>query len=162
MHTLRDNSNFALKVECCGQVPTSLSAKAKEFHKQSKSIAEGDLIWVVFDRDEHDHVKRELDSLKAMEISVGYSNPCFELWLLYHFRDHHAPDDRNKVKKLLSEVCEGYCEKKLVLLDASEMNANLDEARARAKSGVEARASEGSELGAPSSTVYELFDSLGQ
>jgi len=75
--------------------------------------AEFDRIVVVFDRDDHKTyhealARAEVRSGKfrndigvAVPLDVIASVPCFELWLLLHFEDVHAPLDRHEALERL-------------------------------------------------------------
>lgn len=53
---------------------------------------DGDMVWCVFDRD--DNTNQNLYAAEQLAEHLGYrvafSNPCFELWILLHFRDQRA------------------------------------------------------------------------
>ena len=65
-------------------------------------------VWCVFDRDEHENVNVALDDARRNDISVGFSNPCFELWLLIHFEDQRAHIGRQDVVRKLRNYITGY------------------------------------------------------
>lgn len=81
---------------------------------------EFDRIIAVFDRDDHDSYHQAL--AKCAELNGRHKNsdrnsvsfvaiasvPCFELWLLLHFEDVHAPLHRNEVYQRLSLHLPGY------------------------------------------------------
>lgn len=46
-----------------------------------------DSTWVIVDVDEHTTLPECLREGKARDIQVVVSNPCFEVWLLWHFQD---------------------------------------------------------------------------
>lgn len=158
--TLRNNRYYTLEVKLTGQSPASLSAAAKSFKQKMKDTDQGDLVWIVFDRDDHPHIDRELKNLREQSIPIGYSNPCFEVWLMYHFVDHNSPDNRETVKKKLAKLHSGYCPKKHVLIDLTGLADLVPIAMKRARAGTKARSEEGAPLGAPCSTVDTLFESL--
>ena len=71
-----------------------------------KSLSESerkeiDQIYIIFDKDDisADEMKTILKKVKSnsYEIEIGFSNSCFEVWLLYHFEKKH----KNDVKLLL-------------------------------------------------------------
>lgn len=47
-------------------------------------------IWCVFDVDTHDTLGEAIALAHSNEIGVAVSNPCFEIWLLWHFEDQRA------------------------------------------------------------------------
>lgn len=48
---------------------------------------EGDIVWCVFDRDDNtnDMLNRARQTAKKEGYQIAFSNPCFEVWFLYHF-----------------------------------------------------------------------------
>jgi hypothetical protein len=50
-------------------------------------------VWCIFDRDQHQNVDALIEGAAAGGICVAFSHPCFELWLLLHFRTHGAPEN---------------------------------------------------------------------
>lgn len=81
---------------------------------------EFDRIVVVFDRDQHQTYHAALakaeaqrgklrnDNGAAMPVDVVASVPCFELWLLLHFEDVHAPLHRHEALERLKVHLPGY------------------------------------------------------
>ena len=71
----------------------SLVQHAKDVLKQDPYYPDdGDKVWCVFDRD--DNTNQNLNAAERLAEQLGYqlafSNPCFELWILLHFRDQRA------------------------------------------------------------------------
>ena len=79
-----------------------------------------DRVVVVFDRDEHATYHQALakatgqrgklknDTGAAVPLDVVASVPCFELWLLLHFEDVHAPLHRHDALARLKAYLPGY------------------------------------------------------
>lgn len=79
-----------------------------------------DRIVVVFDRDEHQtyhaalaqaaaqNGKLKNDEGAAVQLDVVVSVPCFELWLLLHFEDVHAPLHRHEALERLKAYLPDY------------------------------------------------------
>lgn len=59
-----------------------------------------DEVWCVFDVDRHDLSPARASARRA-GVSVAISNPCFEIWLLWHFIDQFASIDAKALKKAL-------------------------------------------------------------
>ena len=67
--------------------------------------------WVVFDRDDHpkDKFDNAINTAKANNIKIAYSNQSYELWLLLHFAPQTGWIHRDDIKKRLSkELGESY------------------------------------------------------
>lgn len=87
-----------------------------------KNILPGafDHVCAVFDRDDHDTYNQALakadalngklksDAGERIPFQVIASVPCFELWLLLHFEDVHAPIHRDEVYARLKHHLPGY------------------------------------------------------
>ena len=66
--------------------PSAVVKKAKELSTSSRYCF-CEEIWAVFDKDDFPDFKDAVSSGQSGKIKIGYSNPCFELWLLLHFQD---------------------------------------------------------------------------
>ena len=68
-------------------------------------INDFDEVWVVFDRDSFpkDKFDNAIDSAKKHGYKVAWSNECFELWYLLHFRDVVAGISRNAIYDTLTK-----------------------------------------------------------
>lgn len=58
-------------------------------------------VWCVFDRDAHLNHENAIKMAKDNGFGVAFSNPCFELWYLLHFREQTAHIERSVAKKEL-------------------------------------------------------------
>jgi hypothetical protein len=77
-------------------------------------------VYVVFDRDDHETYHNALDKAaarngklrndlkQAVKFEAIASVPCFELWLLLHFEDVHAPLNRTEVYQRLRQHLPNY------------------------------------------------------
>lgn len=92
-----------IRIDGDGGVPKSLVERAVKELKSSRRAARGardqnllyDEIWCLFDVDEHPNIEDAKQQAKAHGIRLAVSNPCFELWLLLHFREHTASIHRH-------------------------------------------------------------------
>jgi RloB-like protein len=90
-----------------GGVPKTLVERAVELKNSAKKDAKFrqdenllfDEVWCVFDIDEHPAVPDAKQQTRDNEIDLAISNPCFELWILLHFRDQRAHIDRAVVQR---------------------------------------------------------------
>lgn len=67
-----------------------------------------DSVWCVFDIDDHPNVPNARKMADDNGIKVAVSNPCFELWLVLHFRDNPGMQHRDRLKDILAEYVLGY------------------------------------------------------
>jgi hypothetical protein len=96
------------------------------------------------------------------------SNPCFELWGIYHFVDHHAPIATAACLEKLRQFVPHYTERAKyfqlseIAQSRAEQLAILENAIGRGRKGVQRRAEEGEPHGCPSSNCYELVEKMRQ
>lgn len=63
-----------------------------------------DEVWIVMDRDDHLNFDNAIVSAEAKGFHVAWSNECFELWALLHFREVNAPTPRQTLYKELGSL----------------------------------------------------------
>jgi hypothetical protein len=101
---------FCIVIGRCGD-PRSVVQRAKREKIAAESIDEPfDEIWVVFDRDDVAGVENAIQMARDNDFNVAFSNPCFELWYLLHFRDQTAHLNQQAAKRAMRQCIEGYRE----------------------------------------------------
>jgi len=60
-----------------------------------------DSVWCVFDVNDHPNVADAKEMARDNGIELAVSNPCFELWLLLHFRESPGMQHRRKIQTML-------------------------------------------------------------
>jgi RloB-like protein len=60
-----------------------------------------DAVWCVFDVDTHDTLDAAIAEASRQSFQVAVSNPCFELWLLWHFENHFRSLTADALRRLL-------------------------------------------------------------
>ena len=88
-----------------------------------------DSVWCVYDVDDHPHVHEAREMAVANGIELAISNPCFELWLLLHFRDSPGMQQRDTLGTMLKQYDPDY-DKHVVY---AMFSAGYEEAVARAR-----------------------------
>ncbi|RMF31689.1 MAG: RloB domain-containing protein [Bacteroidetes bacterium] len=81
----------------------------QEAIKWSDREHEWDEMWLVFDKDQvsDDEFDNTIQSIQSQaKCRVGWSNPCFELWLCLHFQDHKAFLKTTEAVRLWRDICE--------------------------------------------------------
>src|SRR5665213_2241090 len=99
-----------------GGIPKTLVERAVELKKTADRNAKRgkdrnlkyDVIWCVFDVDEHPYLAEAQQQARDNGINVAISNPCFELWALLHFQEQHAHIERHEVRRLCKQHMPGY------------------------------------------------------
>jgi hypothetical protein len=154
--------SFVIDVDKNHGVPETLldlaKSKVHEIKKAKKKQLIGceDEVWVVFDRDTHPNVLKVLNEANELGISVCYSNPCFEFWLILHEEECDRPCTVRELKSDLAAKVDAYCSKKKVIRNASHIVGKYEIAVERAIRSCANRKEEGDEQGNPSTTVYTL------
>ena len=125
------------------------------------SLAGQDTVWAVFDRDIHPRFAQAIDLARANGIQLAVSDPCFEIWGVFHYRDFDAPVDRHACQRELASLCPGYSNSgSKVFDDSAAIENSYKEAVARAKNSRRRRQEEGRPEGNPSTRVYLLTEHI--
>ena len=116
-------------------------------------------IWVVFDCDEHPHVKEQVDRATNAGIRVAFSNPCVELWFLLHFVDQTAHIHRHAAQAACgARIAQG---KAISQADLAHLEAEYATARQRAQALTQRHIGDGSwEHANPSTSMWALIDEI--
>lgn len=113
-------------------------------------------VWCVCDVDEHNDLPRARDQAQANAIEMAVSNPCFELWVILHFRPQNAALSRANARRTCQELIPGYDK----LVPFHDIWPSLPEACARATELNVRHGRNGTEGGNPSTRVHELVANL--
>ncbi|HEX4834378.1 MAG TPA: RloB family protein [Trebonia sp.] len=115
-----------------GAVPLTLVALATAARARSAAEeAEIDEFWCVFDVEwprNHPHLPEAIARAKANGIRLAISNPCFEPWLILHYRDHGSWLDNDDAVRLRRHL-DGSANKSL---DAASYMPLIEDAVRRA------------------------------
>ncbi|WP_420623257.1 RloB family protein [Candidatus Poriferisodalis sp.] len=162
----KDNPQVRVRVIAGGLTPSQLVERArKELRasdraRRSSGSPEFDEIWCVMDTDEHPDLAESLQAAASAGIRVALSNPCFELWLLLHYREQTAAIDRRRAQQDANQL--GLVDGKRLSESAKrELRMRYQEAkkRAHALDAMHSRDERPSEAN-PSSQVWQLVDRL--
>jgi hypothetical protein len=80
--------------------------------------------WCVFDRDEHATFDAAVRMAREKKINLAVSNPCLELWFVWHFQDQTAYVERGDVQRMSRKLL--GCEK---TLDVAALTTLADQDR---------------------------------
>ena len=89
------------------------------------------------------------------DVSIGSSNPCFEVWLILHLEDYGSKDNSQKVKKRFDKLLK---DKKISEKHNrySELVKHVEDAELRATKQMKLRCQDDKKYGNPSTTVGQL------
>ncbi|WP_407457122.1 RloB family protein [Fibrobacter sp.] len=90
---------------------------------------EYDRVWAVFDKDEFDDFDDAIKLAESKNINCAWSNKCFELWLLLHFKDVSVPTGRKVLFEELEQAIRNALHKNApeALFDLSKGNDKIYE-----------------------------------
>jgi hypothetical protein len=123
---------------------------------------EGDMYWCVFDVEapqSHGRLDQAVSLANQNDIPCAISNPCFELWLILHYRDRRSYITTKQACELLERLLPGYSKgRKRVRLAAlpDEHSAACTRARYLDKLHIEKSLREQN----PGTSVWRLVDLL--
>jgi hypothetical protein len=162
---LRQNLNkqsLEIKVVEAAGVPMTVAQEALRQAKILKNSVgiEGDRVCAIFDRDEHPKFDEAIEFCRRHKIMVGYTNPCFELWLIWHFENYGANSHRHEVQKAFARLVPDYSLAANKTADFSKLMGGVDYACNWSKHHFDARIAEGARYGAPSSQLHEIIDCI--
>lgn len=160
----REEQNQLVEVEIDfkGGAPKTLVERAALRKRNSEEEARHahdenlkyDEVWCVFDVDEHPKLPDARQQARDNGIKLAISNPCFELWLLLHFREQNAHIGRKALASLLRKYIRNY--HKHVPFEA--LRDGYAEALKRAQQLDKRQREIGDEGGNPSTNVHRLTE----
>ena len=69
-------------------------------------------IWLVFDRDEVKNFDKLIEEAKEAKMNIGWSNPCFEIWLMSYFQNPKNIDVSQKCCETFEKIFKENTSKK--------------------------------------------------
>lgn len=84
-----------------------MKAAKREARRRQDSFLGYDEVWCVFDVDEHPRLPEAIIQARDNGVNLAVSNPCFELWILLHFRDQNAHLERGNAKHACRHLVPG-------------------------------------------------------
>ena len=162
LRSLFRNSLVEIEIDDEGGVPKTLVERAaarkraanRDARRQRDEFLRYDMVWCVFDVDEHPHLLDARQQARDNGIDLAVSNPCFELWALLHFQDQTAYLERGEARRRLKEHIPGY-EKALPF---KRLHPAYAEAVRRAQNLAHRREEAQDSDGNPSTGVYRLTE----
>jgi RloB-like protein len=135
-------------------------ARMKAANKAAKGARDESLrydeIWCIFDVDDHPKLMDAKQQAEAHGLKIAVSNPCFELWLLLHFKDQRAWIHRHDAQAACRDEIKEF-EKRI---DFKEISHRVDAAVKRATDLERWQETRGSLGENPSTTVHKLVERL--
>ncbi len=156
------NPRVRVRVHDATGVPLTLVRQAKEakVEAEHKAKREGDVnlrfnaVWCVFDVDEHPDIPAAMTMASDNGIDLAISSPCFELWLILHFRDCPGGMHRHKLQKHMEKHIAEYDKR----IEFADYEKGYPDAVRRATKLAEQAQRVGAPLYNPSTGVYRLTE----
>jgi hypothetical protein len=147
-------------------VPLTLVEQADRRNQQANERARRerdsyiryDEVWCVFDVDDHPRLNEAAQRAQAQGIELAVSNPCFELWLLLHFRESPGARHRHDLQHMLADFLPKYDKH----LDFAMLQNGIPDASRRAMRLDQDAEEEGESGRNPTTGVYRLADSIAR
>ena len=115
-----------------------------------------DEVWCVFDRDEHERFFDAITMARDNGFELAISNPCFELWLVLHFRESPGMQHRDHLRRMLRDLLPGYDKR----LNFDDLAGGVAAAAGRARRLDEDAEAMGEDGRNPTTGVYRLLNSI--
>lgn len=169
IRTTLNASGIAIEIAKLGESPRALLNRAEELINQDRRNAKKnhdasnvyDSAWIVTDVDEYrEELITILPEAKSKKIQVAISNPCFELWLLWHVADCGWETTKGvQAKAVKAGVVSG---KKGKTVEINKIEGQYRLARKRSLHNRKTHVANGARLleDNPSSAMDVLIDSL--
>jgi RloB-like protein len=113
-------------------------------------------VWVVFDRDKHEHFAEPIKRGETKGVNIAYAIPCFELWLILHFECHNRPDHHHEVQRKCKTLIPEYGKDGRKTANFSELVKSVEKAEKHADWLQVEREKEATFHGNPSTTIQHL------
>ncbi len=154
-------SVFNLEIISCASVPMTVVNRAIQEIQQQGPLSRENSVWAMFDRDDHPKFKEAKDKARKKGVHLAVSNPCFEIWGIYHYRDWQGPINRDQCQKELERLCPSYNRKSgKIFADQNVIKYNCLDAIKRAENSLDSREREGNSEGNPSTSVHCLIGKI--
>lgn len=115
-------------------------------------------VWGMADVDAHPKLSEALAVANDVGIKMALSNPCFEIWGVFHFELQDGGIDRHAAQRRLEKLMPGYLHSGNAVFDAEVISTHYETALQNATLALRRREEEGTPRGNPSTNVHELLE----
>lgn len=105
VHIPREHGVPLTLVELALSLKSDADARARAERDENLAFDE---VWCAHDVDDHPGLNDARQLAASNEIKIAISNPCFELWLLLHFRESPGARHRHDLQGLLAKFIKNY------------------------------------------------------
>ena len=155
-------SVFDLKIISGVGVPITVVDRAiQELEDLGGPLSREDSVWAMFDKDEHPKFQEAKRTARSKGVHLAVSNPCFEIWGIYHYQDWQSEIERHPCQKKLEKLCSGYSRKSGKTFANEDIIKNkYRDAIENAEKSLNSREEEGDPEGNPSTSVHCLIKTI--
>ena len=155
-------SVFDLKVISGVGVPKTVVDRAiQEREDLQGPLDREDSVWAMFDQDNHPGLEEAKRKARHEGVHLAFSNPCFEIWGIYHYEDCQRHIERDKCQKKLEELCSIYNRRSGKNFANEDIIRNkYRDAIKRAENSLNSRKKEGNPERGPSTSVHYLIETI--
>ncbi len=155
-------SIFDLQIISGVGVPMTVVDRAIQALKDLQGpLSREDSVWAMFDKDEHPKFQEAKRTARSKGVHLAVSNPCFEIWGIYHYQDWQRHIERDKCQDALGQLCPSYDKRYgKIFIDKDVIKEKCYDAIERAKKSLNSRKEEGYPEGNPSTSVYCLIEAI--
>jgi RloB-like protein len=144
-----------------GQTMTLAREAKKQKVELSKSIgAKADQVCAIFDCDGRSDFLQAIEFCDRNGVLAGYSNPCFEVWLIWHFQNYGSVCDQKEAQKQFARLFPDYSVQGRKSADFNKIMERVEAACGWSQHHYEARENEGALHGAPSSLMHQVIERI--
>lgn len=158
-----EKSTFNLRIITGIGVPKTVVDRAVQELEdlQGSFSGEDSSVWAMFDRDEHPEFKEVKDKARSKGVHLAVSNPCFEIWGIYHYQDWQGHIERDQCQKKLEQLCLSYNRNSSkIFKDLDAIKNKYRDAIKNAEKSLNSREREGDPEGNPSTSVHFLIKAI--
>lgn len=128
----------------------------KEARRHRDPYQKYDEVWCVFDVDNHPNLVEAKRQAQDNGLKLAISNPCFELWIVLHFQDQRAYQDRGWIQSKCREYLSGFAK----AVPYEKVQPNYQDALERATALMRWQEEQGRHDANPSTGVYKLTERI--
>jgi hypothetical protein len=161
------NQGVAVRPIGLGADPKTIVERAFREKRDAARLAKidpmrkDDRVWCLIDCDDHgDKVHQALEQARVQKIPVSYSNPCFELWALFHLQEYDSQIHRHDLQYRLREELSPYHHSNNPVFNYQKMRQGYTDACRRAERSLRLREDESKPHGNPSTDVHILMEAI--
>ncbi len=87
-----------------GRDPLSVVKEADRIRRERRGDQVFDEAWAVVDVDTHEKLELAIAEAGRLKINLAISNPCFEIWMLWHYEDFSKSANAAQLVRRLEQL----------------------------------------------------------